>query len=208
MEITTMQNMLASMNIPENTWIADKELYLINLPSDGNHYNHYYEQMLYFDTVSGILRIKFYKFRLASSKFNSYTQLTNNTYEIKYDMFAYYGKDERNDLGKMRNPKVGDYAYTIDAGGSYVASALITSITDGVMTLQTDLILGAGQILCYADGSVMQPGIGMFSPITSGHFLESLANDSQILYRKPKTIYTSDDYIFFDNINGFSLIRY
>lgn len=208
MEITTLQNMLTSMSIPENAWTNDKELYLVNLPSDGNHYNHYYEQMLYFDTVNGVLKIKFYKFRLASSKFYSAKQLTNNTFEIKHDTFGYYGIDERKDLAKMRNPKVGDYAYTIDSTGTFVAASKIATINESTITVENDLVIGAGEKLCYADGTVMQPGIGMFNPITSGHLLESLTNDSQILYRKPKTIYTADDYIFVDNINGFSLIRY
>jgi hypothetical protein len=208
MEITTLQNMLVSMDIPENTWTSDKELYLVNLPSDGNHYNHYYEQMLYFDTINGILKIKFYKFRLASSKFFSVEQIGNTNFKIKHDTFAYYGIDERKDLDKLRNPKIGDYAYTIDSAGNFVAASKIVALTESTMEVEADLVISAGERLCYADGTVLVPGVTMFNPINSVDILESLANDSQILYRKPKTIYTADDYIFVDNINGFSLIRY
>lgn len=208
MEITTLQNLLTSMSIPENTWTNDKELYLVNLSSDGNHYNHYYEQMLYFDTVNGVLKIKFYIFRLASSKFFSVEQVDSTNFNIKHNTFGYYGIDERKDLGKMRNPKIGDYVYTINSVGAYVAASKIAAITASTMQIETALTIGSGEKLCYADGTVLVPGVSMFNPISSGHLLESLLNDSQILYRKPKTIYTADDYIFVDNINGFSLIRY
>ena len=75
------------------------------------------------------------------------------------------------------------------------------------MTLNQDLTLGSNT-LCYADGTVMVDGGAMLIPINASDNIESLAGNSHILYRKPISIYTSDDYLFFDNINGFSLKRY
>jgi hypothetical protein len=164
--------------------------------------------MFYFDTINGIMKIKFYKFRLASSKFYSAEQIDNTNFKIKHNTFGYYGINERDDLGKMRNPEVGDYAYTIDSAGNFTAASKIIKLKDSVMQVETDLIIGTNEKLCYADGKVLSPGVSMFNPISSGSILESLTNDSQILYKKPKTTYTADDYIFVDNINGFSLIRY
>jgi len=206
MENSTMTNMLVAMDIASDSWISTDRIHTINLTTDGNHYHNYYEQLLYFDTA-GIIKVKYYNYGLAATKFYNAVAVDLRNFEIKHNFLTYYGLDEVKTLLKFRNPKYGDIAFTIDSAGAFVAAANITAISPQTMTVDADLDL-TGNRLCYADGSLLVISGGIIIPKRAGSFIEGLKDESQILYREPKTIYTADEYLFIDNVNGMSLNRY
>jgi len=207
MEINTLINMLTSMDIASDDWVTSDRIHTINLTTDGNHYNNYYEQRLYFDTTAGVIKIKYYNFILVSSKFLNVTEVDTTHFTMKPNDYAYYGKDEIETLAKFRNPKAGDIAYTIDSAGTVVA-ATITGITASSITVDTALSL-TGKTLCYANGGLLEISGGIIVGKRDLSTVEDiLDNPAHILYRQPKTIYTADEYLFLDNVNGMSLNRY
>jgi hypothetical protein len=205
----TMQKMLLSLNISENTWVSNKDIFAINLANNGNFHNDFYSIRLNFNTTNEILRVKNYRFKLVSGEFDKVEQLTSNSLKIVSDItsqFAKYTKlNER--LLRVRNPKIGDIVYTVNSSNSIVAITTITEITYNSITLANNISIGTNRV-CYADGSLLNIVSGGLQAKLSSAFIEEHPDLTTLLYREPLTTNITDEYIDFDKINGFSLNRY
>jgi hypothetical protein len=207
----TNQDLLKTVNllgIEENTWIFSKDITSVNLLSDGAQNYDYFSQRLYFNTDDGLLKIKYYDFKIITSEFFSWIKTGDSSFQIKPDMFGYYGK-KYGEFDKFRNPVKGDIVYTVSKlNGNFVEATKIDYIDSKSMTLESDITANDGVYLCYASGSLLTlDNEGDIFPTSEGMFLEVLENSRNILIRKPKTPYDSDIYISFDGITGISLKR-
>jgi len=209
MDKTTMLAMLESLSISTNTWLTDKSIFIIGITSDGNFHNDFFSERLNFDTVNDLVRVKFYSYKLGTSQFFKAEQVTVNSFKASRDELGHYGKylpiNEK--LGRMRNPAIGDIVYTVNASGDFVAAVYISSIDGTTLTLSGNLTIGTNRV-CYADGSIIKIQGGLLESIKDGSYLEELTDMTSILYREALTIYNTDLYLDFNNINSFSLVRY
>ena len=197
------------MDISENSWISDNTLHSINLTSDGNHYHSFYDQLLYFDTTVGVVKVKNYNYSLASSRLYQAENTDTTHIAIETDPFNYYGILNIPNIVHAKNLKNGDIFYTVSrTTGLIVDVANIISFSTNEIVLDAPVTIGPN-IPCYADGDVLEIFGGSIVPkLSSGAYIEALTDATNLIHRWQKTTLTADVYIFFDNINGFSLNRY
>jgi hypothetical protein len=209
MNINTMTSTLSSLGIQSSTWIFNKDILTINLLSDAAHEYDYYSQRLYFDVTTGILKIKYYDFKLVSTELFNVEKIANSTLKIKHDLFGYYGLKYKN-LDKIRNLKIGDIIYTVNrTTGQFVEAATITAIDQNILNISNDITITAGVYVCYTLGNFLTVDEeGDVFPIKENTFLESLDDFRNLLIRKPSTVYDADIYLSFEGITGLSLKRF
>ena len=209
MNNVTMQNMLISLGIPQNTWVSNKDIFMISLTSNGNFYNDYFGTRINFNTTNELLRVKNYKFKLASGEFDKIEQVAADTLKATADINSQYAKYTKlnETIPRLRNPKVGDIVYTVNSSNVIVATALITEILGGTITLDANLTIGSNRV-AFADGSLIEVVGGNLQTKAVGSFLEEYPDFTTMIYREQTTTNITDEYIDFGKINGFSLNRY
>jgi len=199
--------MIEILGIQSNTWSFSKDITGINMISDAVQNYDYFSQRLYFDTDSGVIKIKYYDFKMISTEFFSFQKTGDSTITIKPDFVGYYGK-KYGSFDKLRNPLVNDIVYTVNKiTGNIVDAVKIESIDVNVLTLTEDITVGSDVFLCYAAGNLLTLESGVIDPTYEEMFLEVLENARNLLIRKPKTSYASDIYVSFDGIIGILLKR-
>lgn len=209
MNKTTLIAALQSAGITAGSWTSKKELSVINLESDANHYHDFLTQMIYFDTTNEILRIKEYVSSIASSKFFKINKTGNSTYKMFPDGFGYYGVKEVVQMKQFRNPTVGDIFFTVDSSNTFVEAEYITAISGDVITLASDLDLD-GYTAAYASGKTFEiSNLGQIAPRISGQLQERFLESSTVLLsKKPITDNVTDVYVSTTNIEGFEFRQY
>jgi len=209
MDKTTLIAALQSAGIPADTWTSKKELFVVNLQTDGNNYHDFMTQMIYFDTTHELLRIKEYISGIVSSKFFRIEKSGNSTYKASPDGFGYYGLKEVLFFQQFRNPLVGDIFFTVDSNNTFVEAAYITAINGNLITLDSDLDI-EGYTVGYASGKALTiSNLGQIAPKEIGNLVEIYLNDSTLLlYKRPLTGSITDIYISTKNIEGFEFRQY
>lgn len=195
------------LGIESSTWSFNKDITGINIISDAVQNYDYFSQRLYFDTVAGVLKIKYYDFKIISTEFFNSQKTGDFTITIKPDFVGYYGK-KYGAFDKLRNPLTNDIVYTVSKStGNIVEATKIESISGNIVTLTENIDVGNDVFLCYAAGNLLTLESGVIDPTFDEMFLEVLENARNLLIRKPKTSYDSDIYISFDGLIGILLKR-
>jgi len=208
MDITTLQDALATMGIAENQPVLDKHLHIINMENEGNFYYDYFGHVMIFDTDKSLLKVKYYSSALVSSKFYKAEKTATSTFKVSGDIFGSYSIKSMELFNAFRNPEVGDIIYTINPNGSLAQAATISSFSNGVIVSSADLDLN-NKVLCYASGKALEISGGEIQTKDANVFVEDfLDNHSVLILRRPLTNFSTDEYFSIENIEGFSLKRF
>jgi hypothetical protein len=208
MNATTLGHMLTSLGITANEFISNTNIHSINLQNDGNFYYDYFSHLIKFDTTNLMLLVKYYRPSLVSSILKDAERVSSAVYRLKADQFGLYGRRSLLAFDTFRNPRVGDLLYTIDENKEISDITTIQTISADIITTAADISI-SGKELCYASGAALEISGGSIQASRQGEFIESfLDNDSIILLRRPNTVFTTDEYISIENIEGFSLRRF
>jgi hypothetical protein len=202
MNRSSMVSFLQSAGLTANSWFSDKRLVTLMLESDGNQYHDFLSQMIYFDTVNDVIKIKDYTGSMVSSQFAEIEKTSDYTFSIKPDIFGYYGLTRTEIVKPFRNPEVGDIFFLVNSNNA-IEVATITEKVGNTITIDEDLDL-TGKIACYASGKVLQILAGAISPKKSGDIIESFLGETTLIwYKRAMTGNIADVYLSFFNIEGF-----
>jgi hypothetical protein len=211
MDLTTLTDALASAGITEDAEVFEPLLKSISLSNDGGIEYDFLSKSVYFDTTNELLRIKEYVFKLGSSEFFRAERTSASNYRIYRDNEGRFSARMSILFKKIRDPRVGDIAFTVSASaGSLVASANITDVDLNAGTIETssDLSL-SGNILCYADGTSLEINSGSIVAIEAEETVTTLmGKDAILIVRKPVSSNDFDSIFTFESIESLIFKRY
>jgi len=163
--------------------------------SDGNQYVNYFDNMVYFDTVNGLIKLKE---GLCRGKSGILRKESVNGKSMVCSIGNYRAYFNLNVAYPFREPIVGDTIYATDSNNNKILnfSAIITSITKHATTVDitTDTDLGNYYTYCYTSTSDIDD-------------LVTYTTDNRISVKfLPSSEYTADIYLDLAQVVGFSYI--